>query len=277
MEYKSSHAPRISRTIDDILFDMGGSLGYWEDTIYEEDENTAPKLTQQPVLEKKQVSELDTEGFLEIDSHKEESELHFYKNKLAEQVEATREILGNFQLISRRSKITESLAERYKEELSRHKEYLSHLLDQQTAALSAYKNKIIVLDNERGTIKAAYRKLRKEYENYQEEAQEYFRKYSQKQPQEEIEEYKAHIKKLEEYAKLQFQKKEFFKDELRKRVIQEESLQERENAYLEKISQLKQIYEELSNNTNSTTETSTTAPTENDGHENMKNVPEITK
>jgi len=277
MEYKSSYVPRVSVTLDDLINDMGGVQGYWEDTIYEEDETPVPKLIPQPVLEKKQLAELDTKGHLEIDTHKEESELNFYKNKLAEQLDATREILGNFQLISRRSKITESLAERYKGDLSRHKEYLSHLLDQQTAALSAYKNKIVLLDKERSSYKLAYRKLRKEYENFQEEAQEYFRKYSQKQPQEEIEEYKAHMRKLEEYAKLQIQKKEFFKTELRKRLLQEESLQERENAYLEKITQLKQIYAQLSTTTTTTTNSTTTTTSENDGHDNLKNVPEITK
>jgi len=138
---------------------------------------------------------------------KEEDELHYYRNKLEEQVQATREILGDFQLVSRRSKITEGLAERYKEELSKHKEYLNHLLEQQSAALSAYKNRILVLDKERSDYKKAFKSLRDEYANYREQVREYVTQLQQKQSSEELEEYKVYTGKLEEYAKLQQEKK----------------------------------------------------------------------
>jgi len=183
-----------------------------------------------------------------IDEKKEEDELHYYRNKLEEQVQATREILGNFQLVSRRSKITEGLAERYKEELSKHKEYLNHLLEQQSAALSAYKNRILVLDKERSDYKKAFKSLRDEYANYREQVREYVTQLQQKQSSGELEEYKVYTGKLEEYAKLQQEKKEFYKNELRQRVFNEKTLSEKESAYIQKIQEYKNLIARLGKN-----------------------------
>jgi len=195
--------------------------------------------------------------------HKEENDLSFYKNKLAEQVEATREILGNYQLISRRSKLTEGLAERYKGEINKHKDYLSHLLEQQTAALSAYKNKIIVLNREKTAYRTAYHQLRQEFETYQEVAQKHFKQISQNQEQ--IERLKVYMKKLEDFIKLQYEKKEFYKSELRKRVIQELEFEERENAYLHQIQQYEQaiLYLRTNHENNSTEEATEDKPEQN--------------
>jgi len=174
----------------------------------------------------------------------------YYKGKLAEQVQATREILGNFQLVSRRSKITEGLAERYKEELSKHKEYLNHLLEQQSEALSAYKNKILVLDKERYEYRDAFRELREEFKSYRQQAIEYIEQLSQGINSEELEEYRTYAKKLEDFSNLQKEKKEFYKEELRKRVISEHHFQDRENYYLRKIEKYQHTIASLSNPSN---------------------------
>jgi len=200
-----SYAPRASMTLDDLMNDLGATDKSWQETIYEEDELAAPKFDDSAI--EKREAELETQEHSQIDAKKEEDELHYYKNKLAEQVEATREILGNFQLVSRRSKMTEGVAERYKEELVKQKEYLNHLLDQQTAALSSYKNKILLLDRERGAYKAAYSELAQSFEKYQEEAQEHLKKLTQRQSDEELEHYIIYIKNLQETAKLQTEKK----------------------------------------------------------------------
>jgi len=241
-------------TLDDLIDDMGGQateFNWQTDTIAEEDEGEVPRLNIHPVLEKKQVSDLSTQGHLEIDVGQEEDELKYYKGKLAEQVQATREILGNFQLVSRRSKITEGLAERYKEELSKHKEYLNHLLEQQSGALSAYKSKILVLDKERSEYRDAFRELREEFKSYKQQAREYIEQLSQKNNNsEELEEYRTYAKKLEDFSNLQKEKKEFYKEELRKRVINEHHFQDRENSYLRKIEKYQHTIARLSNPSN---------------------------
>jgi len=239
---------RDSVTIDDLMQEMGGPNGgdnWRENTATDPSEIPQRKLLLDP-LEKKPISDLSPETNLDIDVNKEENELIYYKEKLAEQVEATREILGNFQLISRRSKVTEGLAERYKDELNKHKEYLSHLLEQQSAALSTYKTKILDLNREKTAYRSAYRELRQEFESYQEKAHQYFKQLSQSNDQ--IERYKVYIKKMEDMIKLQYEKKEFYKNELRKRVLQEKEFYERENAYLHKIHQYEKIILRLRQN-----------------------------
>jgi len=77
---------RESVTLDHLIDDMGGneSSEYWQDTIYEEDEPPTPRLNQNPVLEKKEITDLSTQGHMVIDEKKEEDELHYYRNKIEE-------------------------------------------------------------------------------------------------------------------------------------------------------------------------------------------------
>jgi len=191
---------------------------------------------------------LSGEKSLVIDVSKEEHDLEYYKAKLAEQVQATREILGNFQTISRRSKIREGMTERYKEEISKHKEYLNHLLEQQSAALTGYKGKIVDINREKLAFRNAYRELRQEFETYQNQAQQYYQQLSQNNEQ--VEKLKVYMKKLEDFIKLQYEKKEFYKSELRKRVAKEQEFRERENVYLHQIEQYEQAILRIRKNSN---------------------------
>jgi len=221
---------RESVTLDDLMKDMNET---------EKALKTPKKLD--AILEKPIYDDIPEEKAIEVNVQKEEDQLLYYKEKLAEQVQQTREILGNFQLISRHSKYSEGIAERYKEELIKHKEYFNLLLEQQGAALSAYKSKILELDREKIAYRKAYRELSQQFETYQEQAQQYFKEVSAEQ----VDRYKVYIQKLQDYITLQNEKKEFYKNELRQRVMAEPEYEERENQYREQMNRYEEAIEAL--------------------------------